>query len=93
MAAFDVEHSIDTNIKLSSISTSAGVEILREQVEILREQMESLHRMVEHLGAELLHKQQQIQALEQELEQTNKELCRALAPHQQEITPAKDYAR
>ncbi|URD47780.1 hypothetical protein [Chroococcidiopsis sp. CCNUC1] len=84
MAAFDVEHSIDTNIKLSSISTSEGVEILREQ-------MESLHRMVEHLGAELLHKQQQIQALEQELEQTNKELCRALAPHQQEITPAKDY--
>ncbi|PSB49082.1 hypothetical protein C7B80_03765 [Cyanosarcina cf. burmensis CCALA 770] len=91
MAAFDVEHSIDTNIKLSSISTSEGVEILREQVEILHEQMESLHRMVEHLGAELLNKQQQIQALEQELEQTNKELCRALAPHQQEITPAKDY--
>ncbi|MBE9019236.1 hypothetical protein IQ272_24500 [Chroococcidiopsidales cyanobacterium LEGE 13417] len=91
MAAFDVEHSIDTNITLSSISTSEGVEILREQVEILREQMESLHRMVEHLGAELLHKQQQIQALEQELKQTNRELCRALAPQQQEITPAKDY--
>ncbi|MBD2306888.1 hypothetical protein H6G17_15410 [Chroococcidiopsis sp. FACHB-1243] len=53
--------------------------------------MESLHRMVEHLGAELLDKQQQIEALEQELEQTNKELCRALAPQQQEITPAKDY--
>lgn len=91
MAAFDIEHSIDTDIKLSSISTSEGVEILREQVEILREQMESLHRMVEHLGAELLDKHQQIQALEQELEQTNKELCRALAPQQQEITPAKDY--
>ncbi|MGL4618506.1 MAG: hypothetical protein ACRCZS_05520, partial [Chroococcidiopsis sp.] len=91
MATFDVEHSIDTNMELSSISTSEEVEILRQQVEILREQMESLHRLVEHLGAKLLDKQQQIQDLEQELEQTNKELCRALAPHQQEITPAKDY--
>lgn len=91
MATFDVEHSIDTNMELSSISTSEEVEILREQVDILREQNESLHQMVEHLGAELLGKQQQIQELEQELEQTNKELCRALAPHLQEITPTKDY--
>ncbi|MDV2992928.1 MAG: hypothetical protein N4J56_002582 [Chroococcidiopsis sp. SAG 2025] len=91
MTAFELEHSIDTNMELSSISTSQEVETLREQVEFLREQMESLHRLVEHLGAELLDKHQQIHALEQELEQTNKELCRALAPQQQEITPAKDY--
>lgn len=91
MAAFDPEHLIDTNMELSSISTSEEVDLLREQVEFLREQMESLHRMVERLNSESLDKQQQIQELEQELEQTNKELCRALVPQQQEITPVEDY--
>jgi len=79
MTPFDIEHP--------------EVEILREQVEFLREQIDSLHQLVERLDLDLLNKQQQIQALEQELAQTNKELCHALTPHQQEITKVKQLAQ